>query len=171
MTPDQLAKTGSEDGEQMALFAWAAMAARYGFAVAWDNTAYASKEAAERLFIELQKDMGIVDHPCQCARLDSMFAIPNGGLRHKATAGRLKATGVKSGVPDIMLPVSVGNWHGLFVEMKKVVGGTVSHEQKDWIRKLTCNKYRVYVCRGWAEAAQAIQYYLEGKDTYASTGP
>ena len=36
-----------------------------------------------------------------------MYAIPNGGLRTKAQAGKLKAEGVKPGVPDIHLPVAV----------------------------------------------------------------
>ena len=30
-----------------------------------------------------------------------IFAIPNGGQRHKAVAAKLKAEGVKSGVPDL----------------------------------------------------------------------
>lgn len=159
MTPDQLAKSGSEDGEQMALFAWANMAALYGFDVAFDNRAYVSKVFAD----SLAAGRGI-----SIPALDRMFAIPNGGLRHKATAGRLKATGVKSGVPDIMLPVSVGRWLGLFVELKRKSGGRVSPEQKDWIAALTSNGYRVYVCEGWRHAAQSIQYYLEGRDVYGN---
>lgn len=31
------------------------------------------------------------------------FAVPNGGLRNKAVAGKLKAEGVKPGVPDILI--------------------------------------------------------------------
>ena len=37
--------------------------------------------------------------------IDLLHAIPNGGHRNKATAGQLKAEGVKRGVPDIFLPV------------------------------------------------------------------
>ena len=33
--------------------------------------------------------------------LTLLHAIPNGGHRHKATAARLKAEGVKRGVPDL----------------------------------------------------------------------
>lgn len=166
MTPDQLAKSGSEDGEQMALFAWARMAAMYGFAVAWMDEAYESKEKAEFL-AEQRRYISHETRPLNY-QLDYMFAIPNGGLRHKATAGRLKATGVKSGVPDVMLPVSVGKWLGLFVELKRKKGGRVSDEQKHWIRALTSNGYRAYVCEGWRHAAESIQYYLEGKDVYGT---
>ena len=38
--------------------------------------------------------------------LNLMFHIPNGGKRSKAEAGRFRAEGVKSGVPDICLPVA-----------------------------------------------------------------
>lgn len=161
MNPEQLAKSGSEDAHQTALFAWANMAMTYGFETAWDMRAYEKKETAEVIA------WGKQAHPLQ-HQLDYMFAIPNGGLRHKATALRLKATGVKSGVPDVMLPASVGNWLGLFVEMKKI-GGKPSGEQKHWNRALTCNGYRVYLCEGWRMAAESIQYYLEGKDVKHGT--
>ena len=42
--------------------------------------------------------------------LEYMFAIPNGGYRHYRTAADLKSEGVKSGVPDIMLPVARGGY-------------------------------------------------------------
>ena len=38
--------------------------------------------------------------------LSLLFAIPNGGKRHITTATRLKASGAKSGIPDIFLPVA-----------------------------------------------------------------
>jgi hypothetical protein len=47
-----------------------------------------------------------------------LHAIPNGGHRHKAVAVRLKAEGVKRGVPDLCLPVPRGGHHGLYLEMK-----------------------------------------------------
>ena len=45
--------------------------------------------------------------------LELLFHVPNGGARSKATAGRLKAEGVKPGVPDLCLPVPRGAYHGL----------------------------------------------------------
>ena len=38
-----------------------------------------------------------------------MFRIPNGGSRHPAEAARLKAQGVKAGVPDLCIPVARGS--------------------------------------------------------------
>src|SRR4051812_28710500 len=52
----------------------------------------------------------------QFPNLNLLFAVPNGGLRHIATAANLVAEGVKRGVPDLVLPVPVAPYHGLFIE-------------------------------------------------------
>ena len=87
MTPEQIAKSGTEESHQTALFAWAAL------------------------------------HANECPQLRLLLAIPNGGLRNKVTAGKLKAQGVKAGVPDIFLPVARGRYHGLWIEMKEGATG------------------------------------------------
>lgn len=89
-----------------------------------------------------------------------IFAIPNGGMRSKATAGKLKAEGVKPGVPDLMLPVPKGIYAGMFIEMKRRKGGTVSAEQKDWTSFLGSMGYKCVVCRGADEAKAAILDYM-----------
>lgn len=50
--------------------------------------------------------------------LEYMFHIPNGGVRNKATGGKLKAAGVKAGVPDICLPLPCKRYAGLYIELK-----------------------------------------------------
>lgn len=88
-----------------------------------------------------------------------IFAIPNGGARSPATAGRLKAEGVSSGVPDLCIPA----WK-LWVEMKRTKGGTVSAEQKDWIKYLEDVGYCAKVCKGAEDAKVQIQaFFNEGK--------
>lgn len=96
-------------------------------------------------------------------KLSLLYHIPNGGARSKGTAGRLKAEGVKSGVPDICLPVSNGKYHGLYVEMK-IKGNKPSPNQVKWIESLNEEGYKAVVCYGWQEAAKAIQDYIECKD-------
>ena len=91
-----------------------------------------------------------------------MYHIPNGGLRNKVTAARLKAEGVKPGVPDIFLPAPRGRWHGLYIELKRRKGGKVSDEQAAWIYSLDKMGYKVAVCRGWTEASEVIVGYLNG---------
>lgn len=76
-----------------------------------------------------------------------LFAIPNGGFRHKATAEKLRLEGLKPGVPDIFIPA----WR-LFIEMKRTKGGRVSSDQAKWIDYLRECGYSVEVAKGWEEA-------------------
>lgn len=91
--------------------------------------------------------------------LELLYAVPNGGLRHKAVAGRLKAEGVKSGVPDLCLPVARGGYHSLYIEMK-TLAGTPSEKQKQWIARLRAEGNCAEVCYGAAEAIERIETYL-----------
>lgn len=49
--------------------------------------------------------------------LEYLHHVPNGGKRDKATAIALKRQGVKAGVPDVVLPVPRGEYHGLYIEL------------------------------------------------------
>ena len=93
-----------------------------------------------------------------------IHAIPNGGARSKATAGRLKAEGVASGVPDLFIPA----WR-LWVEMKRVKGGSLSAEQKDWIaylENLESVNYWCIVGKGAEDAKAKISaFFDQHKDT------
>lgn len=91
-----------------------------------------------------------------------LYHVPNGGKRGKAEAARFKAEGVKAGVPDVVLPVARGTWHGLYVEMKRQRGGVVSADQKGWLAALEEQGYKAVVCKGWEAAAEAIMAYLKG---------
>lgn len=161
ITPEQLAKSGTEHGEQVAFFAWAARAA---------------------------------NNDPRLAVLRLMFAIPNGGQRGdgtklgaKISGGRLKAEGVKEGVPDVLLPVpricnatttegaawfgSTPIWCGLFLELKrrKSVGrrkGVVAEAQTEMAAGLSEQGYDCRICYGWEEARAAVLDYL-GVHDYA----
>lgn len=93
--------------------------------------------------------------------LEFLFAIPNGGFRNKATAGRLKAEGVKPGVPDICLPIARGRYCSLYIEMKRISGGAVSLEQKAWINRLNDLGHYAVVAKGWIQAKGTIDKYLK----------
>ena len=92
-----------------------------------------------------------------------LYHIPNGGSRGKAEAGRFKAEGVKSGVPDICLPVARGEYHGLYIELKRRKGGRLSVNQRIWIDELRRQGYCATVCNGWEQAVAVIVAYLEGR--------
>lgn len=72
------------------------------------------------------------------------FAVPNGGLRTKATAAKLWREGVESGVPDLIIidppPRSVGRYVGMVVEVK-AQGGRATPEQLRWVQD--------FAQRGW----------------------
>lgn len=91
-----------------------------------------------------------------------LFAIPNGGTRHAAEAVKLKRTGVRAGIPDLMLAVARGGFHGLFIEMKRRQGGKVSEAQKELIALLTEQGYKCVVCKGFDAALEEIRTYLAG---------
>ncbi len=90
-----------------------------------------------------------------------VFHIPNGGSRHKAEAARLKAQGVKAGVPDLCIPVARGGYHSLYVEMK-AGKGRVSQKQREWLELLSGQGMRAVVCYGADEAIKAIEEYMGG---------
>ena len=91
--------------------------------------------------------------------LKLLFAVPNGGKRDKVTGAILKREGVKSGVPDICLPVPCGEFHGLYIEMK-VGKNKPTENQSWWIEQLQKQGYRVDVCYSWGEAVKVIAGYM-----------
>lgn len=91
--------------------------------------------------------------------LKLLFAVPNGGLRHPATAARLRREGVRAGVPDVLLPVARHGWHGLFIELK-VRPNKPTALQQQWIEALRQEGYRVEVCYGFEEAKSVVVEYL-----------
>jgi len=94
-----------------------------------------------------------------------LLHVPNGGSRHIVEASKLRRLGVRAGVPDLLLPVAVAPYHGLWIEMKRRKGGLVSAAQHGWIDALRAEGYAVAVARGADEAIDTIIAYLGG--TYA----
>lgn len=88
------------------------------------------------------------------------YAVPNGGLRSLSEAVKFKRCGVKAGVPDICIPFPSGPYHGLYIELKRVKGGTVSDVQKQWVDYLNSVGYYAVVCKGFEEAKNQVEYYL-----------
>ena len=79
-----------------------------------------------------------------------IFAIPNGGHRNIATAAKLKAEGVSSGVPDLLIPALM-----LFVEMKKK-DEVESKNQVERREYLTSVGYKSAVCYSADEAKKVF---------------
>ena len=92
--------------------------------------------------------------------LKLLYHVPNGGKRDAKTGRALKRQGVKAGVPDLCLPVARGGYHGLYIEQKEKKN-TTSPKQKEWINDLGQQGYYAAVCRGWEEAKETIENYLD----------
>lgn len=89
-----------------------------------------------------------------------LMAIPNGGRRTTVTGARLKAEGVRAGIPDLFLAVPTKDSHGLWLEMKRKRGGFVTDFQREAMKALQAQGYICVVCRGFTEAQEAIVSYL-----------
>jgi hypothetical protein len=86
-----------------------------------------------------------------------IFAIPNGGLRSKSSALKLKVEGVVPGIPDLFIPAWM-TW----IEMKKEKGGVLSKEQQLMIKYLQSVNYCVIVGHGAEDAkTQLTEKYHE----------
>lgn len=101
-------------------------------------------------------------------RYQTIYAIPNGGHRNVREAARLKRQGVKAGVSDIHVPVSVGERAGLWIELKRpIVRGKpkpkLSPEQVQWLGLMHSFGHTVCLCYGFDQARQATQAYLSNK--------
>ena len=92
MSPESIAKSGTESAHQQALFAWCALNIETYPELKWFHAI-----------------------PNGGSRGDNQRSRAIQG-------GKLKAEGVKSGVADCFLPVKRGVWSGLYIEMKRDTG-------------------------------------------------
>lgn len=91
------------------------------------------------------------------------YAVPNGGLRSYNEAVKLKRGGVKAGVPDICIPMPYGGCHGLYIELKRTVGGKVSPEQAEWLGFLNEQGHCAVCAKGFEEAKAVVEEYFGWK--------
>lgn len=137
VTPEQLASSGTEDGHQMAIFAWAAsICGRYP-QLKWlhaipNGGSRNIAEATKMVAAGLRK--GVPD----------IFLPDPYGL--------------------VGLPSYHGLYIELKIEKRrKEKNGGCSQEQLDYLDYLTSAGYCCKVCYGWIEARDVLINYLEGK--------
>lgn len=97
------------------------------------------------------------------------WATPNGGYRMKSTAKMMKAEGQKAGVPDLQLAYPAGEYHGLFIEMKRadcgksgklINKGKASDQQKRRMEALSKVGYKCVLCYSFEQFREVIKEYL-----------
>jgi hypothetical protein len=97
--------------------------------------------------------------------LQWIHAIPNGGLRNKRIASKLKREGVKSGVWDVYLPypIIIGSdphFYGLWIEFKYGNNKLTKNQRlfEEYVKKMGYEAVVVYSCD---EAIKAVKKYLK----------
>ena len=92
--------------------------------------------------------------------LDLAYATASG---LKMSIGALmkahKAGIIKKGLPDIVIPVARGGYHGLYIELKSK-NGIVSPAQSEFIGKLMNEGYSSVIAWGYDEAIKMINDYF-----------
>ena len=88
-----------------------------------------------------------------CASAGGMFTSPTQAIK-------MKRTGYVKGFPDLFIYEPRLNYHGLAIEMKRLKGGVVSNEQKEWKERLTERGYKSVICKGADEAIKVLEEYL-----------
>lgn len=92
--------------------------------------------------------------------LGAIYAIPNGAAKSSTAQGkRMKNEGQKTGVPDLCLPCSAGEFSALYIEMKYMYKKP-RESQVAWINFLRALGNRVEVCYSYDAARLVTCDYL-----------
>ncbi len=127
------------------------------FMILGKDTCLSTDEGAEQEAFFRWAELSETKYPC----LATMHHIPNGGMRNRAEAAKLKRQGVKKGVPDIFLPYACGGYNGLYIELK-AKGGVLSDEQDAFLREVSKSGYLAAVCFGAESAIRLTENYITG---------
>lgn len=99
---------------------------------------------------------------CRKHRLEpaDLFAIPNAGAGPlRGQAGKLKAEGLRAGIPDLCLTVPAGKYHGMYIEMKRR-GKSATESQRYEMARLERRGYFCVTCDSADRAMAEIRNYL-----------
>ena len=89
-----------------------------------------------------------------------LFAVPNGGSRHKIEAVIMKRQGVKAGVADVILQIPKKGFASLCLEFKTKTGRQ-SKEQREYQRQVEMAGSKYVVVRSVEEAIFVMKKYLD----------
>lgn len=87
------------------------------------------------------------------------FAVPNGVRCSKSQAVKLKAEGLKAGIPDVFMGVPRGTFPGLFIEFK-IKPNKPSEAQKSKIASFKSRGYRCEVIYNIDDAMNLVNEYV-----------
>lgn len=94
-----------------------------------------------------------------------LIHIANETVGGRSRVLRNVALGVRKGVPDLLLPIPMHGYHSLWIEMKRMDGGTVSKSQEAWIKALNQMGHLAVVCHGGIAAIAVLSDYMNEPNT------
>lgn len=74
----------------------------------------------------------------------------------------MKSQGIKKGHPDLMIEEPAGKYQIFFLELKKI-GGKLSDDQKEWLKRHIAKGHACSVSYGYYDAIYKIEKYLQGE--------
>lgn len=86
--------------------------------------------------------------------------VPNEGKRSRLAGAKLKAQGLKTGFPDLLIfdiPPKRPGYRGVAIEMKRIEGSKTPKEQQEWLAKLREHGWFAMVCKGADKAIKALE--------------
>lgn len=115
-----------------------------------------SEHQLQRAFVDLVR-LHEGRHPL----LALSYAIPNAGAgASRGQAGKMKAEGVRPGIPDWCLPVASAGHIGLYIEFKRQRHYRSTDAQKSLHSRLRLAGHRVEVCWDVAQAWAVVRQHL-----------
>lgn len=91
---------------------------------------------------------------------DLLYCATVGGARMSiAEAKKIKRSGYRKGIPDLIFYEPRGIYKGLMIEIKRK-GGRASDHQKEWLLALNERGYRAELCFGEDECLDVIRGYF-----------
>jgi hypothetical protein len=106
------------------------------------------------------------------------YHVPNGTqlggarVRRAQYMASLKSQGLKPGVSDLVIAYPVGQYHGAYIELKRLresykgpaaLAASVSKEQQAWLLLMASVGYWASVAYGASEFKEQVRAYLQKK--------
>ena len=148
---------------------WASFTIGYGLFFMPTSEQIAASGTEDALQSALLNELAITIRPT-FPQIDLIYHIPNGGSRGsnqreaQINGARMKALGVKRGVPDLCLPIPMQGYGSLYIEMKKPKDGALSVDQKPRIKMLTEMGNMCAIIDDWRVGVQLVYDYLYVRD-------
>ena len=121
------------------------------------------------------------DTVCAFPGAERLYSTRNGIPLRPVLRIKNRQMGLTPGIPDLHLPVSRGGhpagekhpagdaldqrpvpFHSLYIELKRLVTGSPSDEEVEWLTFLRCEGNAAFIAHGRWEAWAIIRWYLEG---------